>query len=54
MAEGKTSAEEKRRRTGPPEAQELEERLDSLRDKIASARLVADSRFDEEQRRSLL
>ncbi|AQK93507.1 uncharacterized protein [Zea mays] len=70
MAEGETSAEEKRRRTGPPEAQELEEtkrrrtgppeaqeleeRLDSLRDKIAAARLVAGSRFGEEQRRSLL
>jgi hypothetical protein len=54
MAEGETSAEEKRRRTGPPEAQELEEHWDSLRDKIASARLVASSRFSEEQGRSLL
>jgi len=70
MADGETSAEEKRRwtgppeaqeleetkrrRTGPPEAQELEERLDSLRDKIAAASLVAGSRFGEEQRRSLL
>ncbi|PWZ45312.1 hypothetical protein Zm00014a_002644 [Zea mays] len=54
MAEGETSAEAKRRWTGPPEAQELEERLDSPRDKIAVARIVAGSRFGEEQRRSLL
>ena len=54
MAEGETSAEAKRRRTGPPEAQELEERLDSPRDKIATARIIAGSRFGEEQRRSLL
>ena len=31
MAEGETSAEAKRRRTGPPEAQELEERMTCLR-----------------------
>jgi hypothetical protein len=54
MVEGETSEEAKRKRTGPLEAQELEERLESLRDKIVAARIVTGSRFGEEQRQSLL